>query len=86
MKTASLDSFQPLAAANRLVFPILFVCSGFLNTRNRSLCLVSSCCGALFGMLNCFYMYHHPGKGMSRETYVDLVADLVLRGVLGGEG
>jgi len=38
---------------------------------------------SLFGMLNWFYMWHRPGKGMSREEYADLVTDLVLRGVTG---
>ncbi len=37
----------------------------------------------LFGMVNWFYMWHRKGKGMSREDYADLVADLVLRGVKG---
>ncbi len=38
---------------------------------------------ALFGMLNWFYMWHRPGKGMGRKEYADLVTDLVLRGVSG---
>lgn len=37
----------------------------------------------LFGMVNWFYMWHRPGKGMTREGYADLVADLVLKGVCG---
>lgn len=37
----------------------------------------------LFGMMNWFYMWHRPVKGISREDYADLVADLVLRGVEG---
>jgi len=37
----------------------------------------------LFGMINWFYMWHRPGKGISREGYADLVTDLVLRGVCG---
>jgi AcrR family transcriptional regulator len=37
----------------------------------------------LFGMVNWFYMWNRKGKGMSREDYADLVADLVLRGVKG---
>lgn len=41
---------------------------------------------SLFGMLNWFYMWHRPGKGMSREDYADLVTDLVLRGAVGLEG
>lgn len=35
----------------------------------------------VFGMLNWFYMWHRPGKGISREAYGDLVADLVFGGV-----
>ncbi len=38
---------------------------------------------SLFGMVNWFYMWHRPGKGMSRAEYADLVTDLVLRGVKG---
>ena len=38
---------------------------------------------ALFGMVNWFYMWHRPGKGLSREEYADLVTDLILRGVCG---
>ncbi|MBO6604611.1 TetR/AcrR family transcriptional regulator [Boseongicola sp. H5] len=35
----------------------------------------------VFGMLNWFYMWHRPGKGISREAYGDLVTDMVLGGV-----
>ncbi|NOX40366.1 MAG: TetR/AcrR family transcriptional regulator [Alphaproteobacteria bacterium] len=38
---------------------------------------------SLFGMLNWFYMWHRPGKGLSRAQYGDLVSDLILRGVNG---
>jgi len=38
---------------------------------------------AVYGMLNWFYMWHRPGKGVSREEYADLVTDLVLGGVKG---
>ncbi len=37
----------------------------------------------VFGMLNWFYMWHRPGKGMSRETYADLVTDMVMGGIKG---
>jgi len=40
----------------------------------------------VFGMLNWFYMWHRPGKGISREDYADLVADMVMRGIFGLEG
>jgi len=36
---------------------------------------------AVYGMLNWFYMWHRPGKGISREDYADLVADMVLGGM-----
>ncbi|QBY01964.1 TetR/AcrR family transcriptional regulator [Rhodophyticola sp. CCM32] len=35
----------------------------------------------VFGMLNWFYMWHRPDKGISREAYGDLVTDMVLGGV-----
>ena len=38
---------------------------------------------AVFGMLNWFYIWHRPGRGMSREEYADLVADLVMGGLRG---
>jgi len=37
----------------------------------------------LFGMINWFYMWHRPGKDISRDDYADLVTDLVLGGVRG---
>lgn len=37
----------------------------------------------VFGMLNWFYMWHRPGKGISRAAYGDLVTDMVLDGVRG---
>jgi len=40
----------------------------------------------VFGMLNWFYMWHRPGKGLSREEYADLVTDMVLNGVRGLPG
>jgi AcrR family transcriptional regulator len=38
---------------------------------------------SVFGMLNWVYMWHRPGKGMSRAAYADLATDLVLDGVRG---
>jgi len=38
---------------------------------------------SLFGMLNWFYMWHRPGKGISRDDYARLAADLALAGVRG---
>jgi len=38
---------------------------------------------SLFGMVNWFYMWNRPGKGMSREDYADLCTDLMLNGVEG---
>ncbi len=37
----------------------------------------------VFGMLNWFYMWHHPGKGMGRDEYADLVTDMVMGGIKG---
>lgn len=37
----------------------------------------------VFGMLNWFYMWHRPGKGISRENYADLVTDMVMGGIKG---
>lgn len=37
----------------------------------------------LFGMVNWFYMWHRPNRGLNREQYADLVTDLVLGGVRG---
>ncbi len=37
----------------------------------------------VFGMLNWFYMWHRPGKGISRDDYADLVTDMVLGGIKG---
>ncbi len=37
----------------------------------------------VFGMLNWFYMWHRPGKGMTRAQYADLVTDLVMSGIKG---
>jgi AcrR family transcriptional regulator len=36
---------------------------------------------SVFGILNWVYMWHRPGKGLSREDYADLAADFVLGGV-----
>jgi len=37
----------------------------------------------IFGMVNWFYMWHRPGKGLSRDAYGDLVTDMILGGVNG---
>ncbi|WP_371169516.1 TetR/AcrR family transcriptional regulator [Aliiroseovarius sp. 2305UL8-7] len=36
---------------------------------------------SVFGILNWYYMWNRPGKGLSREEYADLVTDVVLGGV-----
>lgn len=36
---------------------------------------------SVFGMLNWFYMWHRPGRGISREDYGALVSDMVLGGI-----
>lgn len=37
---------------------------------------------SLFGMLNWHYLWFKAGKGMSREAYADMAADLVMDGAL----
>ena len=36
---------------------------------------------SVFGILNWFYMWHRPGKGLSREAYAALATDMVLNGI-----
>lgn len=36
---------------------------------------------SVFGILNWFYMWHRPGKGLSRSEYADLAADFVIGGL-----
>ncbi len=36
---------------------------------------------SVFGILNWFYMWNRPGKGLSRREYADLVADFVQGGL-----
>lgn len=36
---------------------------------------------SVFGMLNWFYMWHRPGKGLSRAAYADLASDFVMGGL-----
>jgi AcrR family transcriptional regulator len=36
---------------------------------------------SVFGILNWYYMWNRPGKGLNREDYADLVTDLVLGGI-----
>lgn len=36
---------------------------------------------SLFGMLNWFYLWHQPGKGISREEYAVMATDLLLGGI-----
>ena len=38
---------------------------------------------SVFGMLNWFFLWHRPGRGISREDYAALVTDLVLGGLPG---
>ena len=35
----------------------------------------------VFAVLNWFYMWHRPGKGLSREDYAALATDFVLGGL-----
>ena len=36
---------------------------------------------SLFGMANWFYLWHQPGRGMSRESYADLATEILLGGL-----
>ncbi|WP_296762146.1 TetR/AcrR family transcriptional regulator [Sediminimonas sp.] len=36
---------------------------------------------SIFGIINWFYMWHRPGKGLSRADYADLVGDFVIGGL-----
>jgi len=38
---------------------------------------------SVFGILNWFYMWHRPGKGLSREAYSALATGMVLNGIKG---
>ncbi len=35
----------------------------------------------IFGILNWFYMWHRPGKGLSRAQYADLATDFIQGGI-----
>ncbi len=37
----------------------------------------------VFGILNWFYMWHRPGKGLSRMDYADMAAEFVQSGLAG---
>ena len=36
---------------------------------------------SLFGMVNWFYLWNQPGRGMSRESYADLATEILLGGL-----
>lgn len=36
---------------------------------------------SVFGILNWFYMWHRPGKGLTRPEYARLATDMVLNGI-----
>lgn len=38
---------------------------------------------SVFGILNWVYMWHRPGKGLSREAYAELASDFVMAGLKG---
>lgn len=38
---------------------------------------------SVFGVLNWFYMWHRPGKGLSRDQYAELASEFVLGGLAG---
>ncbi len=40
----------------------------------------------VFGILNWFYMWYRPGRGLSRAEYADLAADFVRGGIAAAQG
>jgi hypothetical protein len=36
---------------------------------------------SLFGMLNWFYLWYQPGRGMNRIEYADLATEILLGGL-----
>jgi AcrR family transcriptional regulator len=36
---------------------------------------------SLFGMVNWFYLWHQPGRGMNRDSYADLATEILLGGL-----
>ncbi len=36
---------------------------------------------SIFGILNWFYMWHRPGRGISRDAYARLAGDFVIGGL-----
>lgn len=36
---------------------------------------------SVFGILNWYYMWHRPGKGLSRNEYANLAADFIIGGI-----
>jgi len=36
---------------------------------------------SLFGMVNWFYLWHQPGRGLNREAYADLATEILLGGL-----
>jgi hypothetical protein len=38
---------------------------------------------SIFGILNWVYMWHRPGKGLSRAAYAELASDFVMAGLRG---
>ena len=76
----SSDQQAPLIAAQRQLVATL---SGAIETVQPGLppMQVRPLTMSVFGMLNWFYMWHRPGRGIDREAYADLVADMVLGGL-----
>jgi hypothetical protein len=37
---------------------------------------------SLFGMLNWIYLWHQPGKGLTREDYANLATDILMGGLI----
>lgn len=74
------DMQAPLLAAQRYLVEAMStaieaVKSGLEPERLRAATMT------VYGILNWYYMWHRPGKGMSRQAYAELAADFVEGGL-----
>lgn len=77
------DALQlPLVAHQRRLVALM---SEALSTERSDLApdVLRALTMSVFGLLNWFYMWHRPGKGLSRQDYAALSAEFVRAGVEG---
>ena len=74
------DLQAPLIGAQRRLVAVL---SGVLAEQRPDLApdRLRAATMTVFGILNWFYMWHRPGKGLSREAYAVLAAEFVTGGL-----